>query len=119
MQDFTVHGLIQEGSESPFYVQSVAHQMTGRHLTMCSSQNLNILQTLWGNTLTLNCRPKFEAQPPKRPEALLAMPTADELRCAENGDPWAVLLVGILRTVPSNKGFHRDGCAGGAARIVG
>jgi len=33
-------------------------------------------------------------------------PTADELRRAENGDPWAVLLVGILRTVPSNNGFH-------------
>jgi len=30
-------------------------------------------------------------------------PTTDELRRAENGDPWAVLLVGILRTVPSNK----------------
>jgi hypothetical protein len=30
------------------------------------------------------------------------MSTADELRRAEHGDPWAVLLVGILRTVPSN-----------------
>ena len=34
------------------------------------------------------------------------MPTADELRRAENGDPWAVLLVGLLRAVPSNHGFH-------------
>ena len=33
-------------------------------------------------------------------------PTADELRRAENGDPWAVLLVGLLRAVPSNHGFH-------------
>ena len=30
------------------------------------------------------------------------MPTADELERAENGDPWAVLLVGILQAVPSN-----------------
>lgn len=47
------------------------------------------------------------------------MPTADELRRAENGDPWAVLLVGILRTVPSNKGFHLTAAPTIAGRIVG
>lgn len=36
------------------------------------------------------------------------MPTVDELKRAENGDPWAVLLVGLLRAVPSNNGFHAD-----------
>ena len=40
------------------------------------------------------------------------MLTVDELRRAENGDPWAVLLVGILRTVPSNNGFHADRASG-------
>jgi hypothetical protein len=30
------------------------------------------------------------------------MPTVDELRRAEHGDPWAVLLVGILQAAPSN-----------------
>lgn len=36
-------------------------------------------------------------------------PTPDELRRAENGDPWAVLLVGLLRAVPSNNGLHLTG----------
>ena len=39
------------------------------------------------------------------------MPTADELKRAEDGNPWAVLLVGILRTVPSNQRFHLTGRA--------
>lgn len=30
------------------------------------------------------------------------MPTVDELSRAENGDPWAGLLVGLLRAVSSN-----------------
>lgn len=33
-------------------------------------------------------------------------PTPDELRRVENGDPWAVLLVGLLRAVPSNNGVQ-------------
>ena len=33
-------------------------------------------------------------------------PTADELRRAENGDPWAVLLVGLLRVARANHGVQ-------------
>jgi hypothetical protein len=49
-----------------------------------------------------NCKPKSVAQQPRRPETCFATPTVDELSRAEGGDPWALLLVGILRAVPSN-----------------
>ena len=51
-------------------------------------------------------KPKSEESQPRRPEVFSATPTADELSRAEAGDPWAVLLVGLLRAGPSNHGFH-------------
>jgi hypothetical protein len=40
-------------------------------------------------------------------------PTADELRRAEDGDPWAVLLVGLLRVASRLTPLPPDACGGG------
>ena len=46
------------------------------------------------------------------------MPTPDELRRAENGDPWAVLLVGILRAVSPNNGVQPTAELAGSESIA-